>query len=98
MQRNMRLFNNLLRGERKRNNLLQSEVSSMTGIPASKISRYECRHQIPSPTNLEKLLICYQTDKKLKTIIYAAYNVEVLLKQSVRGAHKKERQKALGAV
>ncbi|MGN0149766.1 MAG: helix-turn-helix domain-containing protein [Clostridia bacterium] len=91
----MLLFNQLLRKERLRNNLDQSEVTALTGIPRTKISRYENAHQIPSPTNLDKLIQCYGPTKEVERMIRATYIPMVLIRRKVRGNSVKSIENAL---
>lgn len=53
-------FASMLCRARAKNALTQKEVTELTGIAQSKLSRFENDYQLPCRRNLEKLINCYR--------------------------------------
>lgn len=72
----MSQFGIMLRQQRTHKNKTQLEVAQATTIPRTKISHYECAKQLPSRTNLQKLLDFYETEFNIQSQIKRLWSEE----------------------
>lgn len=69
---------------RKSTGLYQRDVAELTGIPRSKISRYENNRQIPGGKNLEKLLDLFEVSEEKRNNIMNSWAITMCISPQTR--------------